>query len=216
MRSAAPRPFWMVSTRVSSPSSGPIEAAADATPSALVAMITRSQGPGSDASVVASSRTVRSPLAPSTRSPRARIASMCSFQVSTAHTSFPADARRPAYTEPIAPAPTTAIFMSFLIESAPSSKSHRACAEPRKLGPPLLAVRYVVLASARSSSPRAVRRRIPKAADYSRCAGDGHGAPSGGRTIPLSRLMAHPVSGRAKKRLTIARYRGFMVRNHDF
>ena len=66
-----------MSTRVSPRSSGWIEAAADATPSAFVAMITRSQVPGSDASVVASSRTVRSPLAPSTRSPAARMASMC-------------------------------------------------------------------------------------------------------------------------------------------
>ena len=35
---------------------------------------------------------------------------MCSSQGSTAHTSWPADASSPAYTEPIAPQPTIATF----------------------------------------------------------------------------------------------------------
>ncbi len=86
-------------------------AAAAATCIALVAMITRSQGPASRASVIAFTFTVRSPEAPSTRSPFARIASTCSRQVSMAQTSRPAAAKRPAYTDPIAPQPTMATFL---------------------------------------------------------------------------------------------------------
>src|SRR5688500_15016237 len=78
---------------------------------ALVASTTRSQGPASPGSVVALTFTVRSPEAPSTRKPFLRIASTCSRQRSIAHTSWPADANSPAYTEPIAPVPTIAIFM---------------------------------------------------------------------------------------------------------
>ena len=66
--------------------------AAAATPLALVATITRSQVPTSEPSVVARRRTVRSPDLPSTRSPSRLIASTCSCQVSTAHTSLPASA----------------------------------------------------------------------------------------------------------------------------
>ena len=39
------------------------------------------------------------------------MASMCSCHVSMAHTSCPALPSRPAYTEPMAPVPTMAIFM---------------------------------------------------------------------------------------------------------
>ena len=43
--------------------------------------------------------------------PGLAIASMCSCQASMAHTSCPALPSRPAYTEPMAPVPTMAIFM---------------------------------------------------------------------------------------------------------
>src|SRR5262249_37069805 len=78
---------------------------------ALAARMPSSAGPASDGSVVALIRTTRSPLAPSIWRPLARIASMCSRHRSTAQTSWPASANRPAYTDPIAPAPTIAIFM---------------------------------------------------------------------------------------------------------
>ncbi len=70
MRSPAPTPFWMVSTNVSSRSKGPKDLAALPTPDALVAIITRSHGPGSEVLVVAwTDFTNLSPLAPSTRKP---------------------------------------------------------------------------------------------------------------------------------------------------
>ncbi len=133
--SGPPRPFWMESTTVSGPSSGFTDSAAWATCIALVARMTRSQGPASLASVVALTRTVRSPEAPSTRKPLVRIASMCSRQVSTAHTSCPAEASSPAYTEPIAPAPTTAIFMlrTPLISQVGGAAPRRAAAGSGRL-----------------------------------------------------------------------------------
>src|SRR6185436_10443539 len=108
--SGPPRPFWMERTGVSLFNRGWRVWAAAATCIALVARTTRSQGPASCGSVVAFKRTVRSPEAPSTLSPRARIASMCSCQRSMAHTSWPAEAKSAAYTEPMAPVPTIAIF----------------------------------------------------------------------------------------------------------
>mmetsp|Transcript_65220 Transcript_65220/g.189066 ORF Transcript_65220/g.189066 Transcript_65220/m.189066 type:complete len:274 (-) Transcript_65220:69-890(-) len=98
MRSPAPSPFWMVKITPSAFTSFAAASAAAPTPDALVATTTRSTVPAaiSEASPVACSRTVRSPLAPSTRSPLARIASTCSLQMSTAQTSFPAEASKPA------------------------------------------------------------------------------------------------------------------------
>jgi hypothetical protein len=96
---------------VSGPTSGFAAAAAASTSSAFVAITTRSQTPASAGSVVAWIRTVRPPLAPSTVSPRVRIASTCSAQASTAQTSLSASPRMPAYTDPIAPVPTIAIFI---------------------------------------------------------------------------------------------------------
>src|SRR5262249_15315005 len=77
-RSGPPRPFWIESTTVSATTSRRALTAAAFTSRALVAMITSSQGPASAASAVAFTRTVRSPEAPSTRRPLARIASTCS------------------------------------------------------------------------------------------------------------------------------------------
>ena len=73
--SGDPRPFWIVCTTVSGPSSGAHDFAAASTSNALVAMITRSQGPMPSVVVEAWIGTVRSPLAPSQRRPWARIAS---------------------------------------------------------------------------------------------------------------------------------------------
>jgi hypothetical protein len=78
-------------------------------------MITRSQGPMPSVVVPACSRTVRSPLAPSTRRPCFAIASAWSGHSVTACTSWPALAISAAYTEPMAPQPMIATFdMSFL------------------------------------------------------------------------------------------------------
>ena len=77
----------------------------------LVATIASSQAPASAARVVALSRTVRSPLAPSQRRPRAAMASTCSCHLSNIQTSLPASASSAPYTDPIAPLPTMPIFM---------------------------------------------------------------------------------------------------------
>src|SRR5688572_20598750 len=110
--SGPPNPFWIDSTGVSLLSKGLIDCAAGATCMAFVASTTRSHCPASAAFVVALTLTVRSPEAPSRRRPLARMASTCSRQRSIAHTSWPAEANRPAYTEPMAPVPTIAIFMN--------------------------------------------------------------------------------------------------------
>ena len=81
---------------MSAPISGPADSAAARAFIDFVAITTNSTGPTSDGSVVASIRTTRSPLAPSTRSPRARIASTCAVSTSMAETSWPAAASRPA------------------------------------------------------------------------------------------------------------------------
>ena len=73
--SGEPRPFWIVCTTVSGPSSVTLDRAAASTSKAFVAMTTRSQGPIPFVSVPAlASRTVRSPLAPSTLRPWVLIA----------------------------------------------------------------------------------------------------------------------------------------------
>ena len=93
--SALPRPFWMVSTSVSSPSMGATAAAPAATPPAFIASTTRSTTTVGT-SVLAATATVRSPLAPETRRPRWLMASTCSVERSMACTSLPAAASRPA------------------------------------------------------------------------------------------------------------------------
>ena len=80
----------MVCTMVPGPSSGAQEFAAASTSKALVAMMTRSQGPMPSVVVDAWIGTVRSPLAPSQRSPLAAIASAWSGHSVTAWTSWPA------------------------------------------------------------------------------------------------------------------------------
>ena len=83
----------MVCTTVSAPIRGTRARAAASTSNALVAMMTRSQTPIPSVAVPAlASRTVRSPLAPSTRRPSFAMASAWSGQVVTAWTSWPADA----------------------------------------------------------------------------------------------------------------------------
>ncbi len=83
--SGEPRPFWMVCTTVSGPIRDTLERAAASTSNALVAMITRSQTPiPSVVTPELASRTVRSPLAPSTRRPFLAMASAWSGQVVTA------------------------------------------------------------------------------------------------------------------------------------
>ena len=82
----------MVSTGVSGPSRARAPLAAASTWAALVAMMTRSQGPTVAGSDVAPIRTVRPPLAPSSRSPLAAMASTWACQVSIAQTSLPASA----------------------------------------------------------------------------------------------------------------------------
>ena len=83
----------MVCTTVSGPIRDTLARAAASTSNALVAMMTRSQTPIPFVVTPAlASRTVRSPLAPSTRKPFAAIASAWSGQVVTAWTSWPADA----------------------------------------------------------------------------------------------------------------------------
>src|SRR3954463_10010200 len=124
--SGPPRPFWIESTGVSFFRRGVGDAAAAATCIAFVARTTRSQGPASRASVVAFRRTVRSPEAPSTRRPRERIASTWSFQRSMAQTSWPAGAKGGAYTAPIPPAPTKAIFNSSSNPLANPRRAHAA------------------------------------------------------------------------------------------
>src|SRR3954467_670373 len=124
--SGPPRPFWIESTGVSLFRRGVRDAAAAATCIAFVARTTRSQGPASRASVVAFRRTVRSPEAPSTRRPRERIASTWSFQRSIAQTSWPAEAKSAAYTEPMAPVPTMAIFNFFSNHFEKTRRAHPA------------------------------------------------------------------------------------------
>src|SRR5687768_11035163 len=109
--SGPPSPFWIDRTGVEGLNKGSRVRAACATCIALVASTTRSQGPASAGFVVALTFTVRSPEAPSSRKPFERMASTCSCQRSMAHTSCPAAANSAAYTEPIAPVPTIAIFM---------------------------------------------------------------------------------------------------------
>lgn len=58
--------------------------------------------------VLARRRATRSPLAPSTRNPSRAIAAAWSAHTVTPNTSCPADAISPAYTDPMAPHPTTA------------------------------------------------------------------------------------------------------------
>src|SRR5207344_2925136 len=106
-----PSPFWIDRTTVSGPIRGEADCAADSTCIALVATITRSQRPASAGLVVAWIGTVRSPDGPSRRRPLLRIACTCSLHASMAHTSCPADASNAAYTLPIAPQPSTAIFI---------------------------------------------------------------------------------------------------------
>src|SRR4051812_3977011 len=130
--SGPPRPFWIESTGVSLFRRGVRDAAAVATCIAFVARTTRSQGPASRAPVVAFRRTVRSPEAPSTRRPRERIASMCSFQRSMAHTSWRAEAKSAAYTEPIAPVPTIAIFNFFSNDFKKTRRAHAAADAHRR------------------------------------------------------------------------------------
>src|SRR4051812_26442707 len=124
--SGPPRPFWIDRTGVSFFRRGVRDAAAAATCIAFVARTTRSQGPASRASVVAFRRTVRSPEAPSTRRPRERIASTWSFQRSMAQTSWPAEAKSAAYTEPMAPVPTMAIFNFFSNHFEKTRRAHAA------------------------------------------------------------------------------------------
>jgi len=95
--SGPPRPFWIDRTGVSfSNKKSFMEEAALATCIAFVARITSSHLPASRGSVVALTFTVRSPEAPSRRSPFSRIACTCSRQASMAQTSWPAEAKRPA------------------------------------------------------------------------------------------------------------------------
>jgi hypothetical protein len=95
-RSAEPSPFWIVSTIPPGAKISRAALAASSTPLAFVAMMTSSAGPASRAVVVARNLATRSPLAPETRKPSRLIASICSAQRSTAQTSSPASAKRPA------------------------------------------------------------------------------------------------------------------------
>src|SRR5580698_163660 len=111
-RSPAPRPFWKAMTTLSGSSSGAISAATSSTENALVAITHTLQGPASwGERPTLRLSTTKLPLAPETVSPEVAMVSMCSCHLSMAHTSCPALPRRPAYTEPMAPVPTTAIFM---------------------------------------------------------------------------------------------------------
>src|SRR6185312_11967060 len=107
-----PSPFWIARIAVLAPRIGAIERAAASRSRILVASTISSQGPVSAGLVVAAGRTVRSPLAPLRCRPLLRMASMCSRQMSTSHTSWPAAANKPPYTDPIAPAPTMPIFIN--------------------------------------------------------------------------------------------------------
>mmetsp|Transcript_20600 Transcript_20600/g.37048 ORF Transcript_20600/g.37048 Transcript_20600/m.37048 type:complete len:210 (-) Transcript_20600:563-1192(-) len=109
MRSPAPKPFWMVRTTPSDLMSFEAACAAAPTPDAFVAMTTRSHGGTSDVSSRASKCETKSPFGPSTRRPFSLIFCTCSFQTSTAQTSLPAAAKKPAYTDPIAPQPRIAM-----------------------------------------------------------------------------------------------------------
>ena len=80
---------------MSLPRIGPIERAAASRSRILVASTTSSHGPASAGFIVADGLTVRSPLTPLTCRPFWRIASMCSRQTSTSHTSWPAAANKP-------------------------------------------------------------------------------------------------------------------------
>ena len=110
-------------TTLSGSSSGAMSAATSSTENAFVAITHRSQGPASwGERPTLRLSTTKLPLAPETVNPELAMVSMCSCHLSMAHTSCPALPRRPAYTEPMAPVPTTAIFMC---PRQDSDKRHR-------------------------------------------------------------------------------------------
>ncbi len=130
-RSPAPRPFCMAMTMLSGSRSGAMAAATVSTSDAFVAITQRSQVPASRGTRPTwRLSTTKLPLAPDTVRPEEAMASMCSCQMSMAHTSCPALPRRLAYTEPMAPVPTIAIFMSSLCGARPGSNGRTTILGP--------------------------------------------------------------------------------------